>query len=239
MYIANVSFYMAEKLTHFLEEIIMDWFEIILCVLGSMILLFCIVGLRLGMATDEFKIKRRYVVIFLMAIMVLNICGTVWFALFEPRTLFSIIAGLVGWGIDMAFLAIVIKDKRNLWQQLIVSMLSILMVPCIWNVMITQMNAYTHTLVYDYEISIVDNEVITEYDENLYGLKEIVDETVENMKKYGATYYKGSVEVEYKCMYPPFKNLHDSYCTCTDRKICDVCEEHSFREGDIKEVNID
>lgn len=212
-------------------------FKLIYEILASILLLICMIGLRLGMATDEFKIKRRYVVIFLMSIAALNICGTIYFVLFQPRTLFSIIAGVIGWGIDMAFLAIVIKAKWRLLQRLICSLVSILVVPCIWNLMFTQLNAYNHTLVYDYEISIVDNEVITEYNENLSGLKKIVDEAVWNMKKYGSTYYKGSVEVDYKCMYPPFKNLHESYCTCTDREICGACKEHAFREGSIKEVN--
>lgn len=215
----------------------MYWFKIIYVSLASIMLLFIMVGLRLGMATDKFKIKRRYVVIFLMAIAVLNICGTVYFVLVKPRFLFSIIAGLVGWGVDMAFLAVVIEDKGQLVKQLVCSVMSILIVPCVWNMLITEFNAYNHTILYDYEISIVDDEVVAEYDENLPGLKKIVDETVENMKRYGSTYYKGSVEVNYKCVYPPFKNLHESNCTCTDREICDTCREHVFREGNIKEVN--
>ena len=33
--------------------------------------------------------------------------------------------------------------------------------------------------------SLKDNEIVTEYDENVPGLTRIVNETVENMKKYG------------------------------------------------------
>lgn len=217
----------------------MFWYKLIFATLLTILLLTCMIGLRFGIIMNKFKIKRKYAVIFLLALSVLIIFCTVWFALFKPRAVSLLFICLGCCVIEIIFLLVTLKDKHKFGEYMACSFLSMMLIPIIFSVMITQINSYNHTIVYDYEISIIDNEVIAEYDEDLPGFKKIVNETVANMKKYGSTYYKGSVEVEYKCMYPPFKNLHESNCTCTDREICDACREHAFREGTIKEVNID
>lgn len=210
----------------------MRWMLIALLVL----LVICAIGIRLGMATEEFKIKRRYVFSFLLITELFVIFGTIYSVLFNPRSLFTLIASFVVFGLDIVFLCVTLEDKYKLTSILFYSLLSVLIVPCIVDIGCTQVNTYNHTLICDYKISIVENEVIAEYDRNLVGVEDIINNTVANMKKYGSTYYEGSVEVEYNCMYPPFKNLHESYCRCTDKEICDACREHSFIES-IKESN--
>lgn len=98
---------------------------------------------------------------------------------------------------------------------------------------------FYHTITYDYNITIKDGEVITEYNENIDGFKEIVDETAGWMKKFALTSYTGSVEVEHYCICPlSKKSEHYQNCSCSEKEICEFCREYYWDDvvKNIKEI---
>lgn len=210
--------------------------------------LFTIIGYacKYGGRKNKEGIKMLGITIYSTIIVVITVilCFFVWKAtrslkdvgicLFigEGVSLIVMFSVFVRWG--MALLAILVVavfligiGLSNLVKSHFVLVLTVMAICLGLGVAVQVCSRCEHIVSVDYTIELKDNTIDIDYD-----VEDIPDEAYEKilskvrqMRKDNEHNYEGVLKIKYSGRYPLYLEDHTERCSCTDKKVCDMCKE--------------